>query len=182
MARSSQTKADRRQGRNGSAGSTAPTDVQQRLARLEEAVAGQSERDEELLSRITLVKEMFPDAEAEAEGDPAETDDPELVAELTQALQLRRESVIPVDQPLTLICQAQRSGGTLLARLFDGHPQCHAHPHELHIGDNRPHVWPKLALDESPESWFDEARGGEARRSLRPGKEQHPAEGGGPGP
>ena len=37
----------------------------------------------------------------------------------------------PVTQPLVLITQAPRSGGTLLMRLFDGHPQVHAVPHEL---------------------------------------------------
>src|SRR5207244_13140535 len=73
---------------------------------------------------------------------------------MARSLGRLRENVVPVDQPLALICQAQRSGGTLLGRLFDGHPQCHAHPHELHIGDRRPHVWPVLALEENPESWF----------------------------
>jgi Sulfotransferase family len=77
-----------------------------------------------------------------------------MVEHLERALRLRRETIVPVNEPLALICQAQRSGGTLLARLFDGHPQCHAHPHELHIGDRRPHTWPQLELDEKPETWF----------------------------
>ena len=85
------------------------------------------------------------------DGDGVE---PGMPRELERALRPVRENVVPVDQPLALICQAQRSGGTLLARLFDGHPQCHAHPHELHIGDKRPHVWPDIKLDEPPESWF----------------------------
>jgi len=93
-----------------------------------------------------------------AEWAPARVSDssaePGLPRELERALRPRRENVVPVDQPLVLISQAQRSGGTLLTRLFDGHPQCHAHPHELHIGDRRPHVWPSLALDEDPEAWF----------------------------
>jgi Sulfotransferase family len=76
------------------------------------------------------------------------------LADLERALRPRRENVAPVDQPLALICQAQRSGGTLLARLFDGHPQCHAHPHELLIGFLKPHMWPDLGLDEEPEVWF----------------------------
>jgi hypothetical protein len=38
-----------------------------------------------------------------------------------------------VDQPLVLISQVPRSGGTLLMRLFDGHPECHTMPHELSI-------------------------------------------------
>jgi Sulfotransferase family len=39
--------------------------------------------------------------------------------------------LVPVTQPLVLITQAPRSGGTLLMRLFDGHPECYAVPHEL---------------------------------------------------
>ena len=77
-----------------------------------------------------------------------------LSRDFERALRPRRENVVPVGEPLVLICQAQRSGGTLLARLFDGHPQCHAHPHELHIGARRPHTWPELPLDEEPEVWF----------------------------
>jgi Sulfotransferase family len=45
----------------------------------------------------------------------------------------RLEHLVPVREPLVLISQIQRSGGTLLSQLFDGHPECHAHPHELSI-------------------------------------------------
>ncbi len=45
----------------------------------------------------------------------------------------RLEQVVPVREPLMLISQIQRSGGTLLSQLFDGQPECHAHPHELSI-------------------------------------------------
>lgn len=38
---------------------------------------------------------------------------------------------VSVKQPLVLVSQAHRSGGTLLMRLFDGHPSLHAVPHEL---------------------------------------------------
>lgn len=37
-----------------------------------------------------------------------------------------------VSVPLVLISQVQRSGGTLLSQLFDGHPQVLAFPRELH--------------------------------------------------
>ena len=80
--------------------------------------------------------------------------DADLPRDLERALRPVRENVVAVDQPLVLICQAQRSGGTLLARLFDGHPQCHAHPHELLIGYPKPQTWPELPLDEEPEVWF----------------------------
>jgi hypothetical protein len=43
----------------------------------------------------------------------------------------RGSGPIPVDQPLCLISQVQRSGGTLLLRLLDGHPQCHVVPFQL---------------------------------------------------
>jgi hypothetical protein len=78
--------------------------------------------------------------------------------DLKRALRPRRENVVPVREPLVLICQAQRSGGTLLARLFDGHPRCHAHPYELQIGLRRVHTWPELPLDENPEEWFAKLR------------------------
>ena len=38
---------------------------------------------------------------------------------------------VTVDQPLFLITQAQRSGGTLLLRLLDGHPELHVVPFQL---------------------------------------------------
>jgi hypothetical protein len=73
---------------------------------------------------------------------------------LDGALRRRLENVIEVNEPLALISQVQRSGGTLLARLFDGHPQCHAHPHELLIGDAKGHSWPSFRLREKPQTWW----------------------------
>jgi hypothetical protein len=43
----------------------------------------------------------------------------------------RLNNPVRVDQPMILISQIQRSGGTLLSRLFDSHPAIHAHPYEL---------------------------------------------------
>jgi hypothetical protein len=80
------------------------------------------------------------------------------VANLDATLELRRETVLEVGQPLALICQAQRSGGTLLATLFDGHPQCHVHPHELRIGVRGGHTWPRLKPNESAETWYAKLR------------------------
>ncbi|MBW1981285.1 MAG: sulfotransferase [Deltaproteobacteria bacterium] len=59
-----------------------------------------------------------------------------------------------VESPLVLISQLQRSGGTLLSQLFDGHPEVHAHPHELKIGFPTKYVWPEFHLDEEPERWL----------------------------
>ena len=50
----------------------------------------------------------------------------------------------PVTQPLVLISQAQRSGGSMLAQLFDSHSQLLAHPHELKIGHPNKIIWPQI--------------------------------------
>jgi hypothetical protein len=63
-------------------------------------------------------------------------------------------NIIKVQAPLALISQIQRSGGSLLSQLFDGHPQIHAHPHELKIGYPKKYYWPKIDLTDSPERWF----------------------------
>jgi hypothetical protein len=72
--------------------------------------------------------------------------------EYRQLGRVRTDHVVQVREPMVLVSQIQRSGGTLLSRLFDGHPQCHAHPYELKIG--RKARWPKLDL-EAPETWFE---------------------------
>ncbi len=57
----------------------------------------------------------------------------------------------PITQPFVLISQIQRSGGSLLSQLFDGHPQCFAHPHEMKIGPPRgQNAWPAINTKESP--------------------------------
>jgi hypothetical protein len=65
------------------------------------------------------------------------------------------ENINPITEPLVLISQIQRSGGSFLSQLFDGHPEIHAHPHELKIGHPKKHLWPKLNLNENPEKWFE---------------------------
>jgi hypothetical protein len=69
-------------------------------------------------------------------------------------LRSRREATVPVNQPLVLISQVQRSGGTLLNSLLDGHPELHVHPYELHIGHPTKADWPALDLDDGPEAWL----------------------------
>jgi Sulfotransferase family len=66
----------------------------------------------------------------------------------------RLEHLVEVREPLVLISQIQRAGGTLLSQLFDGHPECHSHPHELKIGYPREHDWPPIDLAR-PQAWFD---------------------------
>lgn len=57
--------------------------------------------------------------------------DGEAAAEYRIVLAERMKYLVPVDQPLVLIAQIGRSGGTLLVRLFDSHRECHVVPHEL---------------------------------------------------
>jgi hypothetical protein len=59
-----------------------------------------------------------------------------------------------LDAPLVLISQAQRSGGTLLSQLFDGHPAIAAHPHELSIGHPTDEHWPELDPSDGAEKNF----------------------------
>jgi Sulfotransferase family len=65
----------------------------------------------------------------------------------------RLRHVVEVREPLVLISQIQRSGGTLLSQLFDGHVEVHAHPQQLHIGHPSSRDWPPLDLDD-PERCF----------------------------
>ena len=65
------------------------------------------------------------------------------------------ENINPITESLVLISQIQRSGGSFLSQLFDGHPEVHAHPHELKIGYPKKHIWPKLDINEKPEKWFE---------------------------
>jgi hypothetical protein len=66
----------------------------------------------------------------------------------------RVEHLVAVREPLVLVSQIQRSGGTLLSQLLDGHPECHADPFELKIGYPRKENWPPLDLAR-PDSWFE---------------------------
>jgi hypothetical protein len=67
----------------------------------------------------------------------------------------RLQSIVDVREPLVMITQIHRSGGTLLSRLFDGHPECHVHPSEIHMGGRHKLVWPELQLDDEPAEWFE---------------------------
>ena len=63
--------------------------------------------------------------------------------------------VVAVKCPVVLISQTQRSGGHLLSQLFDGHPECHAHPPEWHIAYSGKGTWPQFDFKEAPEKWFE---------------------------
>jgi hypothetical protein len=70
------------------------------------------------------------------------------------AVQQRLRFAVPVRQPLALISQIQRSGGTLLSQLLDGHSELHVHPSELKIGRPNKYHWPRLDLTQSPLDMF----------------------------
>jgi Sulfotransferase family len=61
----------------------------------------------------------------------------------------RLRELVRVDQPLVLITQVQRSGGTLLQRLLDGHPQCHVLPFQFRGVDGAI----KRAVSDPQEAW-----------------------------
>jgi hypothetical protein len=67
---------------------------------------------------------------------------------------IRLEHLVEVREPLVLVSQIQRSGGTLLAQLLDGHPECHADPYELKIGSPKKWDWPPLDLSRR-DTWFE---------------------------
>jgi len=109
-------------------------------------------------------KTQRPDAPAEA----TETESDFRHAREYQSLaRIRIEHTVPVREPLVLVSQIERSGGTLLSRLFDDHPECHAHPRDIEIGyPKKNRNWPPIDLDR-PESWFEmlhEAHVGKYRR------------------
>jgi hypothetical protein len=77
-----------------------------------------------------------------------------VVAQVGSALVKERSSVF-IDAPLVLVSQIQRSGGSLLAQLFDGHPQVYAHPLEIRIWHPKKSEWPALDPAGDPSGWFD---------------------------
>jgi sulfotransferase family protein len=79
-------------------------------------------------------------------------------------LAIRQRYLIDVREPLVLIAQPNRSGGTLLSQLFDGHPEVHVNPGELHWQQ-----WPSLDLTDSPRVWVKALGQRHLGRSFREG-------------
>ncbi len=74
---------------------------------------------------------------------------------LKMLFQSHLEHIQPVTAPLALISQIQRSGGSMLSQLFDGHSEVHAHPYELKVGYPKKYKWPEIDLNDTPERWFE---------------------------
>jgi hypothetical protein len=95
-------------------------------------------------------------------------------AEIEQLYRMRLNHIIRVDQPIILISQIQRSGGTLLNQLFDGHPECHTHPHELYIGYPKKFFWPDLDVKSKPDALFNKLFERPTLRFFQGGYKKHP--------
>jgi hypothetical protein len=79
----------------------------------------------------------------------------EPAADVERVFASRMQHARAIEQPLVLISQIQRSGGTLLNTLLDGHPQVYSHPHELQIGHPTKYDWPELDLGEDSDEWLE---------------------------
>lgn len=96
----------------------------------------------------------------------------------------RIEKLVKIDKPFILISQIQRSGGTLLSQLFDGHPECFAHPNEIKWGKPKKWDWPdhkpqKLGAKKLfrliHEEWIDPfAKHGFYKKSPKKTHEEYP--------
>jgi hypothetical protein len=77
--------------------------------------------------------------------------------------------VEPLDAnlPMVLVSQVQRSGGTLLCRLLDGHPELRVYPLELYWGAPTEYDWPSLSTAMSPTAAFRELAAGNAHQIER---------------
>jgi hypothetical protein len=62
---------------------------------------------------------------------------------------------VEVREPFVLVAQIQRSGGSLMNALFDGHPECHVLPGDLELGYPRRSIWPRIELQDGPDRWFE---------------------------
>ena len=73
-------------------------------------------------------------------------------------VRLRADRIVPIEQPLILISQIQRSGGTLLTRLLDHHDECFVHPYDFQWGPGPKGHWPALPADTPADAWLAEFR------------------------
>jgi Sulfotransferase family len=69
-----------------------------------------------------------------------------------------REYLVEVREPMMLVSGLQRSGGTLLNSLLDGHPAVHSYPYELLIGKGD--GWPVVELPPDLSVFLREERTG----------------------
>lgn len=94
--------------------------------------------------------------------------------EFERVYQMRKDHLVPVNQTLILVSQVQRSGGSLMSQLFDGHPEIHAHPNELYIGYPQKQHYPNLKMHLSPREWFELLYEEPNLKSFRDGYKKFP--------
>ena len=94
----------------------------------------------------------------------------DIVGEILRAVELRAADLVEVRQPLALISQLPRSGGSLMMRLFDGHPSCHTVSHELNT--RLWHLAPDVTAD-ADAAWTRIYDPGLPRRFERGHKQSH---------
>lgn len=85
--------------------------------------------------------------------------------ELRNIVQFQASRRVKVREPLVLVSQVHRSGGTLLQRLLDGHPELHVLPHEL--GPLVPDRPVPLEREAAWDLLYDPKLPGRFRRGLR---------------
>lgn len=68
-----------------------------------------------------------------------------LAWELARRARLAEDLIAPVNQPVLWVCQLPRYGGTMLARLFDNHPQLHVIPKPVAMDSPHGAAWPDEA-------------------------------------
>jgi len=74
-------------------------------------------------------------------------------------------------KPLVLVSQIQRSGGSMVAQLFDNHPQCYAHPFEIHMGFPQKWDWPEFDFSDGPQAelWFSQLYEKKLKKFIKEG-------------
>jgi hypothetical protein len=132
----------------------------------EELRAGRSERDREVATELERVTQALARLRKTRHQEAHRVEPAAAIPSLAAAVELHLEWV---DQPLVLISQVQRSGGTLLSQLFDAHPECHTYAYELLVGDGEKGSWPEIDLAAGPERWFDALASGSTARNFEEG-------------
>jgi hypothetical protein len=150
-----------------------PSDDESIEAHRAQRLAGRAEKEARRAEKAAGKAKPATGAEKPAgEDEPfdktARSVDRELQALASELVRIRRAHIVRVTQPLVLIAQPNRSGGTLLSQLFDGHPQLHVHPWELEIG-GRWDLWPELDLTSGPDAWHRALYERHTRRAFEDG-------------